>query len=309
VDTSSVSNPNITLEGQQTTSEESIQQIDSLQLILKWGGELTTAGVLQAEALGKLFRTLYPGIRRTDGKECPEDTQGLGFLRLHSTFRHDLKIYASDEGRVQMTAAAFAKGLLALEGELTPILANLVKSANTDGLLNDDCSARQFRNELKHYLHSILQTDRDFVPEDYQNLNPSGHRSINNAMEFIRNPRKMCHEIAGYVQRMCEIIRWHNHNINNSDRTLYLNETWDLAERRWTKELREFRKPNKNGNENSYDFDISKIPDIYDNLKYDMEHNPDLCVNNEGEFERFYLCAKNMADIVVPQVIIQYYSR
>ena len=31
-------------------------------------------------------------------------------FRLHSTFRHDLKIYASDEGRVQMTAAAFAKG-------------------------------------------------------------------------------------------------------------------------------------------------------------------------------------------------------
>lgn len=35
--------------------------------------------------------------------------RGLGLLRLHSTFRHDLKIYASDEGRVQMTAAAFAK--------------------------------------------------------------------------------------------------------------------------------------------------------------------------------------------------------
>ena len=34
---------------------------------------------------------------------------GMGLLRLHSTFRHDLKIYASDEGRVQMTAAAFAK--------------------------------------------------------------------------------------------------------------------------------------------------------------------------------------------------------
>lgn len=31
-------------------------------------------------------------------------TQGLGLLRLHSTYRHDLKIYASDEGRVQMTA-------------------------------------------------------------------------------------------------------------------------------------------------------------------------------------------------------------
>lgn len=37
------------------------------------------------------------------------ESPGLGFLRLHSTFRHDLKIYASDEGRVQMTAAAFTK--------------------------------------------------------------------------------------------------------------------------------------------------------------------------------------------------------
>ena len=34
---------------------------------------------------------------------------GSGFIRLHSTYRHDLKIYASDEGRVQTTAAAFAK--------------------------------------------------------------------------------------------------------------------------------------------------------------------------------------------------------
>lgn len=37
---------------------------------------------------------------------------GCGLLRLHSTYRHDLKIYASDEGRVQMTAAAFAKVML-----------------------------------------------------------------------------------------------------------------------------------------------------------------------------------------------------
>ena len=184
----------------------------ALMLIIKWGGELTTAGVLQAEALGKLFRTLYPGIRRTDGKECPEDTQGLGFLRLHSTYRHDLKIYSSDEGRVQMTAAAFARGLLALEGELTPILMQMVKSSNTDPLLNDDFNARQFQTDLKGYLHSALQVDRDFTSEDYLALNPSNLRSINNAMDFIKNPRKMCHEIANHVQKMVEIIRWHKMN-------------------------------------------------------------------------------------------------
>ncbi len=73
----------------------------SLLLILKWGGELTQDGKVQAEDLGNAFRKLYPS-----GEGTKSDT---GFLRLHSTYRHDLKIYASDEGRVQMTAAAFAK--------------------------------------------------------------------------------------------------------------------------------------------------------------------------------------------------------
>ena len=51
-----------------------------------------------------LNRCMYPGGQ---GKYCKLSDCGL--LRLHSTYRHDLKIYASDEGRVQMTAAAFAK--------------------------------------------------------------------------------------------------------------------------------------------------------------------------------------------------------
>jgi Histidine phosphatase superfamily (branch 2) len=34
---------------------------------------------------------------------------------------------SSDEGRVMKTAAAFAKGLLELEGDLTPIIVSLVK--------------------------------------------------------------------------------------------------------------------------------------------------------------------------------------
>lgn len=115
----------------------------SLVLILKWGGELTPAGRVQAEELGRIFRCMYPG-----GGQRSDDpnSNGLGLLRLHSTFRHDLKIYASDEGRVQMTAAAFAKGLLALEGELTPILVQMVKSANTNGLLDNDCDSSKYQN-------------------------------------------------------------------------------------------------------------------------------------------------------------------
>jgi len=76
-----------------------------VQLILKWGGNLTKLGEKQAISLGERFRnTMYP------------NTPGGGILRLHSTFRHDMKIKTSDEGRVMKTAAAFAKGLLELEG-------------------------------------------------------------------------------------------------------------------------------------------------------------------------------------------------
>lgn len=124
-------------------------------------------------------------------------------LRLHSTYRHDLKIYASDEGRVQMTAAAFAKvgarlrgrrrrkrrrsghavpvspwqGLLALEGELTPILVQMVKSANMNGLLdNDSDSLSSCQHRVKARLHEILQTDKGFGREDYDRVRDSKPR-------------------------------------------------------------------------------------------------------------------------------------
>ena len=60
---------------------------------------------IKARALGVRFRDeLFPG-------------DSNGFLRLHNSYRHDLKIYSSDEGRVQTTAAAFTKSFLALEGD------------------------------------------------------------------------------------------------------------------------------------------------------------------------------------------------
>ena len=121
--------------------------------ILKWGGELTALGEAQAESLGTRFRSvLYPG-----------DEVG-GLLRLHSTYRHDLKIYSSDEGRVQMTAAAFTKGFLDLEGMLTPILASLVSKNKAATAMLDDtsdagacpCRLHHLRHHHHHRLHLHL---------------------------------------------------------------------------------------------------------------------------------------------------------
>ena len=50
-----------------TSSEEDGVKEPSLLLILKWGGELTPTGRVQAEELGKVFRCMYPGGQGKSG--------------------------------------------------------------------------------------------------------------------------------------------------------------------------------------------------------------------------------------------------
>jgi len=113
-----------------------------LQFVFKWGGVLTALGRQTAEQIGRSFRErLYPG---TDG-----------LLRLHATYRHDLKIFSSDEGRVQVSAAAFVKGLLDLEGALTPILESLVTKDNA--LLHDNSKAAKYSQAAKDKLKALFE--------------------------------------------------------------------------------------------------------------------------------------------------------
>ncbi|XP_067161304.1 inositol hexakisphosphate and diphosphoinositol-pentakisphosphate kinase 1 isoform X3 [Apteryx mantelli] len=259
----------------------------SLLLVLKWGGELTPAGRVQAEELGRAFRCMYPG-----GQGDYAGFPGCGLLRLHSTYRHDLKIYASDEGRVQMTAAAFAKGLLALEGELTPILVQMVKSANMNGLLDSDSdSLSSCQHRVKARLHEIMQKDARFCEEDYEKLAPTGSASLLNSMTFIRNPVEVCNQVFALIENLTSQIKKRLEDPKSADLQLYHSETLELMLQRWSKLERDFRM--KNGR-----YDISKIPDIYDCIKYDVQHN--CALKLEGTAELFKL-SKALADVIIPQ--------
>ncbi|XP_058593963.1 inositol hexakisphosphate and diphosphoinositol-pentakisphosphate kinase 1 isoform X13 [Neofelis nebulosa] len=259
----------------------------SLLLVLKWGGELTPDGRVQAEELGRAFRCMYPG-----GQGDYAGFPGCGLLRLHSTFRHDLKIYASDEGRVQMTAAAFAKGLLALEGELTPILVQMVKSANMNGLLDSDGdSLSSCQHRVKARLHHILQQDAPFGPEDYDQLAPTGSTSLLNSMAIIQNPVKVCDQVFALIENLTHQIRERMQDPKSVDLQLYHSETLELMLQRWSKLERDFRQ--KSGR-----YDISKIPDIYDCVKYDVQHNGNLGLQGTAELLRL---SKALADVVIPQ--------
>ena len=122
--------------GQTEKDGKPVRKVTEALFILKFGGELTHAGCNQADAFGSVFR------EKMYVEDKDEHSSRGGLLRLHSTYRHDLKVFTSDEGRCQKTAASFLKGLLQIEGALAPILAIMViNDKNTKRMLDDSTPA------------------------------------------------------------------------------------------------------------------------------------------------------------------------
>ncbi|XP_022740442.1 inositol hexakisphosphate and diphosphoinositol-pentakisphosphate kinase VIP2-like isoform X6 [Durio zibethinus] len=272
-------------------------------MVLKYGGVLTHAGRKQAEELGRYFRNnMYPG-------------EGTGLLRLHSTYRHDLKIYSSDEGRVQMSAAAFAKGLLDLEGQLTPILVSLVSkdSSMLDGLENASIEMEEAKARLNEIITSGARTIQSSGTSEYPWMT-DGAGLPSNASELLPKLVTLTKKVTEQVRLLAK----------DEDETLTETSPYDvippydqakalgktnididriaaglpcgsegflLMYARWRKLERDLY------NERKERFDITQIPDVYDSCKYDLLHNAHL--NLEGLDELFKV-AQLLADGVIP---------
>lgn len=284
--------------------------VEEVLLIYKYGGVLTHAGRQQAEDLGRQFRlAMYPP--NTDG----------GLLRLHATYRHDFKMYSSDEGRVQVSAASFTKGLLDLEGaSLTPILASLVNKAG---------AIEAFGKGASHEIAAAKEAIMQAITEGTQGegakpqLPPTGHSSAGHApgeksdaeeggppMHIPPHPLTLLKEVRHLVDELVDaltVLAEDEPMIEPSKVVLYSALAQEPSEckvaphwpcntagvllmyQRWAKLQDGFFKKGK--------FDISKIPDIYDNAKYDSIHNSHL---NLSCLPKLYGKAKLLADGVVP---------
>lgn len=168
----------------------------------------------------------------------------------------------------------------------------MVKSANTNGLLDNDCDPGNCQNMVKQRLHEMLQLDRELTEEDIEKLNPTKVRSIANALGFIKNPTEACQRVYDLVVELNQLIKIKKEDPHLSEYHLYHGETWDLMQRRWAKLEKDFKM--KNGK-----FDISKVPDIYDCVKYDYQHN--LHTLQFVHLEELYMYSKALADVVIPQ--------
>ena len=136
-----------------------IIKITQALLILKWGGSLTHAGIEQAYKLGRTFLCrLYPSNQEKED----------GLIRLHLTYRHDLKCYSADEGRCLKTSASFLKGLLKLDGPIIPIISSMVRQdEEINKILDDSESIHEFKGKIKEKLSECLNYDGNLKDKFY----------------------------------------------------------------------------------------------------------------------------------------------
>uniref|UniRef100_A0A453FNV3 Inositol hexakisphosphate and diphosphoinositol-pentakisphosphate kinase n=2 Tax=Aegilops tauschii subsp. strangulata TaxID=200361 RepID=A0A453FNV3_AEGTS len=284
------------------SSGEGEEEVPSEALmILKYGGVLTHAGRKQAEELGRYFRNnMYP-------------SEGPGLLRLHSTYRHDLKIYSSDEGRVQMSAAAFAKGLLDLEGDLTPILVSLVSkdSSMLDGLQDGTIEI----SEAKAQLHDIIISSKVANGGDPAGFPwmVDGADVSTNAAQLLTDLAELTKEITSQVKRLSD-----DENEEVATDSDSPNHPYDQAKALWRTEIdmdriaaglpcgsesfllmfARWKKLERDlYNERKKRFDTTQIPDIYDSCKYDLLHNSHLNLNGLHDL---FKVSQLLADGVIP---------
>lgn len=137
-----------------------------------------------------------------------------------------------------------------------------------------------------------MQNDRQFTDEDRAAINPTNSISINQAINFVKNPVQCCTHVHDLIKSLLLLISVKKDEPKTRDALLYHGETWDLMARRWGKIEKDFSTKNKS-------FDISKIPDIYDCIKYDLQHNQHTLQFEQAE--ELYMYAKYLADIVIPQ--------
>ncbi|KJP86142.1 hypothetical protein AK88_04193 [Plasmodium fragile] len=234
--------------------------VTKILTVAKWGGELTRMGRRQSENLGKRFRaTLYPG-----------DSDGL--LRLHSTFRHDFKIFTSDEGRCQITSAAFTKGFLDLDGELTPILvAMVIRNSKAHSLLDDNRPSLN-RTQCKQYIDNLLNEDKHIDEDLLKKLTSGKHarglreslRKISNFFQLMEKIRKTIYDFLKGLNQ--EVQKWLN-LFPYDEYALYVIDILHEIQVRWKSLTKMWFKKNKNN------YDTSKIPDIVDNIRFDLIHH------------------------------------
>ena len=277
------------------------------ECILKWGGILTPAGILQCQKYAPLFRNR--AIKTT------KDKQAL--------FMKKMKVYHTEEYRVRKTAREFTRTCL----DTRYIPDNTLKEDQR--MLDNTEPVKKMFEDSKHVIKKIFYNkiyrdsvmDPNFVgpnsdkkKKKHKNcvdINVNNDNNSDNSddiddnkltpwaqrlMIMLGNPIEKLHKLYDILLKLQKIL---NYECSiNPNKKLYINEKAIHMKQRWDKIIDELYDNNKNK------FDCTKIPDVFDSCRYDLLHNKHILMNNNKysiNLDEFWKLTELLAGFVIPQ--------
>ncbi|KAG2188416.1 hypothetical protein INT44_001169 [Umbelopsis vinacea] len=226
-----------------------------IQLIVKWGGEFTHAGLHQARDFGNNLR-----------KDM--------IIMNRNLLQNNVKIYSSSERRVRATADVFARSFLDGADNLEGII------TESKVLLDDSNAAKEQCDRVKIKLKEALSS----VPDSTEGTSDQSSRKSQ-----TNHPGVIAKEIVSLMRQLRQIMRnnFASMDIDSIQRRWCCHESPALFKERWERHFKDFCfdddsddvESNSSASEidreeqNVHLFAPSKIPELYDTLKYDALHN------------------------------------
>ncbi|KAG2184750.1 hypothetical protein INT43_000663 [Umbelopsis isabellina] len=231
--------------------KESLQLV-KIQLIVKWGGEFTHAGLHQARDFGVNLRKDMIIMNKT-------------------LLENNIKIYSSSERRVRATADVFARSFLDGADNLDGLV------VESKDILDDSNAAKEQCDRVKLKLKDMLSSEVPGAPD----IMDGRSRKLN-----LAQPAAIAHEIINLMNQLRQIMRnnFATMDIDSIQRRWCCHESPALFKERWERHFNDFCNISEDDVESSISesdndkpkveiFAPSKIPELYDTLKYDALHN------------------------------------
>ncbi|KAG9393542.1 Histidine phosphatase superfamily [Carpediemonas membranifera] len=249
-------------------------------LICKWGGSLTRAGRHQAKKLGAVFRESV----------LPSDPV------KKRQFLANAKVYTNNERRVHRSAITFSQALFSPD----PIPADLVQENSL--LIEQPKKLSGLLDKAKEDLRNVLLTPPDLY--SYRNMASAfddlSTRLSPELLDYLTenpNPEAALIEVYSQIEHLIRELEPLLDKYS-PETNLGPHETLDLMMSRWKKARDDFKHP-KTGV-----WDTSKIPDIFDGIKFDALHScrEDFLLGSPivDTLKSMYEAVVDLANIVIP---------
>lgn len=291
-------------------------RVSKLLCILKWGGELTAAGFSQAHHYAQVFKNRFIHVDVAEQKK----------------FMRGLKVFTTDESRVRYTACSFVRSLLDLDKKEKIPEGVLQSGPEVQYMLDDVSRAKNLIEDSKSHIAQIINSNNVdcWVDESDDNESPcnliegTSMRSdeseevgkfpmlkkpktllpwAQRSLKILHDPRGCCmrfyeeiSELVEALKNQMELAKHQNSEQMTEDiHNRYNQESFKDMVNRWTNLLDGFY------DEEKADFDATKIPNLFDSVRYELLHNANCLGLSYEKMDQLWERIEALTGFVTPQ--------